>query len=312
MPRLPPVTSATRPTSTSAHDLLLPRATLVPGRRIRTHATPPRLIGSSGDDHTPVASTTRSSRCPCRRWPTPRSSAPATWASSTPTSASSASRGQSLRLRDGRLEGANDGEDVGLGVRVVHDGAWGFAAAGELTPEAAARAAEQAVAPGPGEPPAVHRARRARAGAGAPGRGPRVRLRRRPVRRPDAEKVALLADWSHRLLGRDGVAHVDASVYAVKENKYYADLAGTSTTQQRVRLNPELTAVAVDKESGAFETMGTVAPPVGRGWEYLTGHRLGLGHRARGAARAAAREARAPRASSRAPTTWSSTRRTCG
>ncbi|HET6917875.1 MAG TPA: DNA gyrase modulator, partial [Jiangellaceae bacterium] len=29
-------------------------------------------------------------------------------------------RGQHLSLRDGRLEGTHDGEDVGFGVRVVH------------------------------------------------------------------------------------------------------------------------------------------------------------------------------------------------
>ena len=36
----------------------------------------------------------------------------------------------------------------------------------------------------------------------------------------------------------------------------------------------------------------TVAPPVGRGWEYLTGHRLGLRRRGRRAARAAGRAGR--------------------
>jgi TldD protein len=48
-------------------------------------------------------------------------------------------------------------------------------------------------------------------------------------------------------------------------------LAGTTTTQQRVRLMPTLTAVRVDPESGQFETMDTIAPPVGRGWEFMTG-----------------------------------------
>jgi TldD protein len=34
---------------------------------------------------------------------------------------------------------------------------------------------------------------------------------------------------------------------------------------------PTLTAVRVDAESGRFETMDSLAPPVGRGWEFLTG-----------------------------------------
>lgn len=87
---------------------------------------------------------------------------------------------------------------------------------------------------------------------------------------PDAEKTGLLAEWSARLLAAPGVAHVDAHLLAAQENKFYADTAGTSTTQQRIRLHPEFTAVAVDPATGDFESMRTLAPPVGRGWEYLT------------------------------------------
>jgi TldD protein len=57
----------------------------------------------------------------------------------------------------------------------------------------------------------------------------------------------------------------------VQENKYYADTAGTVTTQQRVRVHPEFTAVQVDLADGGFSSMRTIAPPAGRGWEYLTG-----------------------------------------
>jgi TldD protein len=81
----------------------------------------------------------------------------------------------------------------------------------------------------------------------------------------------LLAERSGRLLASDGVDHVDASLLAVHECKYYADLAGTVTTQQRVRVEPGLTATTVDRAAGRFETMSTIAPPVGRGYEYLTG-----------------------------------------
>ena len=55
----------------------------------------------------------------------------------------------------------------------------------------------------------------------------------------------------------------------VCENKFFANLAGTSTTQQRVRIQAHLTAVSVGDHG--FMTMRTLAPPTGRGWEYLTG-----------------------------------------
>src|SRR3954471_15382631 len=37
-------------------------------------------------------------------------------------------RTQTISLRDARLESLTDGEDLGLSVRVVHEGTWGFAA----------------------------------------------------------------------------------------------------------------------------------------------------------------------------------------
>jgi TldD protein len=180
-------------------------------------------------------------------------------------------RHQALRLRDGALEGTQDAEDLGFAVRVVHDGTWGFAAGVDLTPDAAARVAEQAV-----DVARVSRAINAE----------RIELADEPVYPdvtwvssyrvnpfdvPDAEKVELLAERSQRLLAADGVDHVDASLLQVQENKFYADVAGTIATQQRVRVAPEFTAVTVDRDSGAFETMRTVAPPTGRGWEYVLG-----------------------------------------
>jgi len=77
--------------------------------------------------------------------------------------------------------------------------------------------------------------------------------------------LSLLSD----LLGHAAVSHVDAALSQVRECKFYADEA-TTATQQRVRLFPALTAVAVTDE-GKFDTMRTLAPPAGRGYEYLTG-----------------------------------------
>ncbi|MDQ6850143.1 MAG: TldD/PmbA family protein, partial [Actinomycetota bacterium] len=51
----------------------------------------------------------------------------------------------SLSLRDARLDSSSDTEDIGLSVRVVHDGAWGFASGIVRTAAAAAALAEQAV-----------------------------------------------------------------------------------------------------------------------------------------------------------------------
>src|SRR4051812_2389900 len=55
-------------------------------------------------------------------------------------------RYQELAVRDGVLQGASDTEDLGFAVRVVHGGAWGFAAGVVLSVDEAVRVAETAVA----------------------------------------------------------------------------------------------------------------------------------------------------------------------
>ena len=172
-----------------------------------------------------------------------------------------------LRLHDARRSGAGDSTDVGLAVRVVLDGTWGFSAASDLTTAAAVTAAEQAVA---------------MARVSRPLSTERVELAAEPVHRgsfvssyeidpfdvPVADQQALFEDWSTRLLVA-GVDHVDAGYGAVKEQKLYADLAGTFTVQQRVRVQTGLTVMVSSSEG--MESMRTLAPPVGRGWEYLVG-----------------------------------------
>ena len=177
-------------------------------------------------------------------------------------------------------------------MRVVVDGTWGFASHVELTPERAAATAERAVAsparwrhwPGNGSSAPASRCTPGSNGVG---------LHDRPVTVPTGEKVAVLTDWSRRLLAARGGPR-RAGVAMVRENKYYADLAGTSTLQQRVRTAPSIAATTVDRDGGGFETMGSLAPPRRRGWEYLTGTGWDLDDRAGPAARAAGREGRRP------------------
>jgi TldD protein len=180
-------------------------------------------------------------------------------------------RASDARVRDHRLEGAAERDAAGLSVRVLHDGTWGFAAATELTAYAAARAAGEAL-------------ELARTSAAL--RRERIELADEPVYPAgtwlsaydvnpfdvvSAERTERLLQWTAALLTHPAVDHADAAVLAVQENKFYADLAGTTTVQQRVRVHPTATAVAVNQETGEFETMRTLAPPTGRGWEYLTG-----------------------------------------
>ena len=64
---------------------------------------------------------------------------------STPTSAPNGIRGQQIGLSDGTPQTLFDTDDLGLAVRVIVDGTWGFASAVDLTADAAARRPRQAV-----------------------------------------------------------------------------------------------------------------------------------------------------------------------
>ncbi len=178
-------------------------------------------------------------------------------------------RSESISLRDSVLENAKDDEDLGLAVRVIHDGTWGFAAGVALTTDEAVILAEQAVN---------------MAQVSRPINAETIELADEPTYDdvtwvssyeidpfsvPRAEKVALLTDYSDRLLKAEGVAHVSVHVATIHECKYYANTAGTSYTQQRVRIGPDITAHAVAEDR--FDSMSSVAPPAGRGWEYMTG-----------------------------------------
>jgi len=182
-------------------------------------------------------------------------------------------RSQEIGLSDGNLETSYDADELGLGVRVVVEGTWGFASAVDLTADAAARAAASAV--DVARVAAAVNTERIEL-AGEPAYGDVIWVSAYqvdPFSVGVADKIELLAGWSSGLLASDGVDHVDASLLQVKECKFYSDGA-TTATQQRIRLHPVVTAVSV-QPGGRFETMRTLAPPVGRGYEFLAGAAAG-------------------------------------
>lgn len=172
-----------------------------------------------------------------------------------------------IQLRDGELETSVITREIGLAVRVIVDGTWGFASHAELDATVAAATARRAVEV---------------ATTLSQLNGERIELAPEPVYTDvtwvseygidpftvaAADKIAVLDDYSGRLLAADGVDHVSAGMHAVKEQTFYADTFGSSITQQRVRVLPTLEAVSVDSAAGSFETMRTLAPPTARGWE---------------------------------------------
>jgi TldD protein len=178
-------------------------------------------------------------------------------------------RTQIIVARDRELETSVQTESIGFSLRVIHKGAWGFAAGNDLTPDAAAAVADRALAA---------------AGVLARLNSEPVVLADEPVYRdtyvssyevdpfavPDDEKNAFLLGLNERALASKRIDRVTTYVMLVAEQKFLASLAGSRIVQQRVRVKGDLTAVRVDRATGAFESMGSASPPAGRGWEYFT------------------------------------------
>ncbi|WP_408624211.1 TldD/PmbA family protein [Kineosporia rhizophila] len=178
-------------------------------------------------------------------------------------------RTSTTQMRDARLSSSSDSSAAGLAVRVLLDGVWGFAATDELTPAAAVATAERALEVARISRPLVaERVELAPEPVHADARWVSS-YRQDPFAVPAAERTRHLAGWSHPLLAAAGVDHCDVLLHMAKEQKYYADLAGTVTRQQRVLVEPEITVVAIAADGP--ESMRSLAGPTARGWEYLTG-----------------------------------------
>ena len=172
-----------------------------------------------------------------------------------------------LALRDVDLQSQADETVFGIGVRVIVNGAWGFASSPDVSIASAKKMAEIAVS---------------MAKTSKPLSTEEVTLTPEPVYAnqqwvsayeidpfavSDHEKIGRLTDLSAALLKASNVNHSSARSMYVKEQKHYADSYGTSTTQQRVRVRTQIEAISVGAHG--FESMRTLAQPAGYGWEWM-------------------------------------------
>jgi TldD protein len=172
-----------------------------------------------------------------------------------------------LQLRDTSPETQTDESVSGIGVRVIVNGAWGFASSPEISTDKARELAKVAVAmaitSGPLSTEEI---------ALAPepvyaGKTWVSEYEIDPFAIPGAEKIARLAELNANLLKSTAVNFASAFSMFVKEQKHYADSYGTSTTQQRVRMQAAIEAFNVGDKG--FESMRTLAQPAGYGWEWM-------------------------------------------
>lgn len=178
-------------------------------------------------------------------------------------------RREQLSVRDDHVSNVGLREEYGLGVRVIADGGWGFAATARLDSKSVTAAARDAVL----------MAQRSALLMPAP-----VVLAATPVVKGGwvspmqidpftvamADKVELLLAAARGAMAVKGVAHVDASLLSICEEKLLLTGEGSRVHQICYRVQPGLTATAIDRRRGRFASRDHEVAPMLAGYEHVT------------------------------------------
>jgi TldD protein len=181
-------------------------------------------------------------------------------------------RAQSVNTKNGRVENVSDVESEGIGVRVLVDGAWGFACDSRLTEDGARAAAARAAA-----------FAKAAGGRGAKSLAPpaaksgeyRTPVRIDPFAISLGDKVALCLR-AEEALRHDDVKVTQCAVRALREHKVLATSDGAVIEQEIVESGGGVDAIAV--ADGGYQIRSYPSAHGGSsaqaGWEYV--EELGL------------------------------------
>jgi TldD protein len=177
---------------------------------------------------------------------------------------------QFIITREKQVQNIVNTESYGVGVRVLANGTWGFAATSNVTADGIAKATERAVAIAKAnarvqkEPVQL-----------APVKGVGEVSWKTPIEKnafeiPVSQKADLLLSANAKAL-ENGANFVSSQLFLVNEQKYFASTDGSYIDQDVHRIWPNFSVTAIDKGSGKFRSRQALSAPVGRGYEYLDG-----------------------------------------
>jgi len=166
---------------------------------------------------------------------------------------------QFVVTREKRVQNISNTGSYGIGIRVIANGGWGFAATNKVTKDDIAKANAKILS----EPVQL-----------APQKGYGEVSWKTPIEKnafevPVKDKVDLLLSVNAAAL--DGGANfINSVIMAVNEQKYFASTDGSYIDQDIHRMYPFFNVTRIDKASGKFQTRQSLSSPVGMGYEYLT------------------------------------------
>ena len=182
----------------------------------------------------------------------------------------SGERSQALGTRERQITFFNDADSFGFGVRVMANGAWGFAASRETTPDEVVRVARQAVAQAQAN--AAARQRPVQLAPTEPVRDAKWTspIQTDPFSVPIEEKVDLLLRANAEALKVNGARFVNSVMFFLKLDKTFASTDGSYIEQTLYRSFPQMNITAVAAGGGDFQSRNsTDVAPRGLGYEHV-------------------------------------------
>ena len=176
---------------------------------------------------------------------------------------------QFVTTRENRVQNIANTESFGVGIRVIANGSWGFAATNDVTPDGMARTAAKAVAVAKANAKIIDEPVQL-----APQKGYGEVSWKTPIVRntfevPLKEKIDLLLSVNGVAMS-GGASFINSAILAIDEQKYFASTDGSYIDQDIHRIYPNFNVTKIDKASGKFQTRRSLSSPVGMGYEYLT------------------------------------------
>jgi len=177
---------------------------------------------------------------------------------------------QFLSTRESQVENVVNSESSGIGIRVIANGTWGFAASSRLDADSVADAARQAVQIAKAnsrltsEP--VHLAPVEGVGEVAWA----TPIVKNAMAVPIKEKLDHLLSVNAAAM-KAGADFIQSRLFQINEQKYFASTDGSYIDQDIHRIWAPFDVTVVDKASGKFRRRGELGAPMGMGYEYLDG-----------------------------------------
>ncbi|MBP9225541.1 MAG: TldD/PmbA family protein [Verrucomicrobiales bacterium] len=175
---------------------------------------------------------------------------------------------ESLFVREKMVQGVDAGSSLGCSVRVLVEGAWGFAASSEITEKRLLELVESAVAIANGQKGWRAKPVEIESLPSFVGKW-ELPVQVDPFSVSLEEKVERLLGINHAALEK-GASYCNSQVSSVRERKWLANTFGTRIEQSRIRIQPAFSVTLVDPKKGEFASRASSRPPRAAGYEHLS------------------------------------------